>query len=202
VIFFGWRVALEYVSVDALGAKVCTTAPTAEIKGFYIGANDNRVYIGEHRSDHIHRIAEIPRSGIVRLYLGKGAEDLLCPWSLDSFTVNPATIAAKKKVTGTVALKGVAPAMDELKTVKGHQQGIVVDLSSSSPAAVSVPAEMLIPAGRSAKTFTITAHSAGETPTTVITASTHGAVKTATLTVTVTKPKRKPSSGSSGNGEN
>jgi hypothetical protein len=192
IIFIPWRAALEAASVAALDTKVCTTAPTDEIKGLYIGANNDRVYLGE--TGDVHRIAEIPRNQITRVYVGKGAQNLACLWSLQSITVNPKAVVAGTKVTGTVALKGIAPAIDELEprgakerggepTKEKRDEGVVITVSSSNPAAVVVPPKVLILDGHSVETFTITTKRRGKTPTAVIIASTHGAVKTATLTV-------------------
>ena len=48
------------------------------IDGLFIGENDEGIYIGEDREES-PRIAQIPRSEVVRMFLGEGASGATCP---------------------------------------------------------------------------------------------------------------------------
>jgi hypothetical protein len=173
LIFIPWRVALEAASVDSLNATLCVTESSKNISGLFIGANDNRVYLGERgEMGNLHRIAEIPRTKVERLYVGKNALDTACPVSLDSVTL-PSKIAADTTTIGTVALKGIAPA-----------EGVDITLSSSSDDAQLSPSTVSIKKEESSGYFTLTQT---VQPTTevvvVVSATSHGVTKSASVTV-------------------
>jgi hypothetical protein len=182
LIFVPWRVALERASIDSLSALVCTTDSSNNTIGLFIGANGERVYIGEKLKPH--RIAEIPRSEIKRLYIGASAEEVPCPSSLDSFTLNPAQVRAGSVATGTVRLKGRAP-----------DGGMAVILTSSNPSVALLQRphgkvqkgeiRIKIRKDRGTAFFPInTDSSVDQMKTVVISAFSKGVTKTASLKVT------------------
>ena len=80
LIFVPWRMALEWFSLEGLDVNVCTTGtPSESFEGLFIGENESSVYVGETEGDS-PRIAEIPRTEIRRIFLGKGARDIACTW--------------------------------------------------------------------------------------------------------------------------
>ena len=92
--------------------------------------------------------------------------------ALAALALNPAIVVGGSSSTGTVSLTGPAPA-----------NGALVTLSSSKPTRASVPPNVMVAAGSSSKTFTVTT-TAGKTDTSVtISASYAGVMKIATLTV-------------------
>ena len=176
VVFVLWRGALEAASLDALGARVCANKQTDAITGLFVGANNERVYVGEHADPH--RIAEIPRSEIKRVYLGTGAERTPCPVSLDSITLNPSKVEGGHTATATVALAGIAP---DLET--GSDEGLLLTLSSDDEAA-TVPPTVIVRKGASWISFPVTTKSVEADTTLTISASSNGLTKTAPLMVT------------------
>ncbi|WP_309678930.1 hypothetical protein [Polaromonas sp.] len=67
------------------------------------------------------------------------------PTTLASFKVSPLSVAGGTPATGTVTLPSAAPA-----------GGISVSLTSNLPGAATVPASVLVPAGASSASFTVT----------------------------------------------
>lgn len=96
------------------------------------------------------------------------------PASLTSVSLSPASLIGLfggAPATGTVTLSGPAP------------DGTLINLTSSSPSAMSVPATVAVPSGSTTATFTVTAmHVAADTPVTV-SAVLGGTTSTGTLTV-------------------
>jgi hypothetical protein len=78
---------------------------------------------------------------------------------------------------GTVTLTGAAPS-----------GGAVVTLSSSNTAVASVPASVMVAAGATSATFTISTQTVAASTSATITAAYGGLSKTATLTVTAQPP--------------
>jgi chitodextrinase len=95
---------------------------------------------------------------------------------LTALTINPTTVQAPTTSTGTVTLNGTAPA-----------GGIAIALTSSDTRKATVPSTVVVPAGATTATFTITTLTAqlggGNNPVT-ITASFGGVSKTVTLIIT------------------
>jgi len=98
----------------------------------------------------------------------------LTPVAVSSVVLSPTTTKGGNTTTGNVVnINAPAPA-----------GGMVVSLSSSNPAAASVPGTVTVPAGAAYVKFTITSVSApGSTPVT-ISGSCGGVTKTAVLTLT------------------
>lgn len=87
---------------------------------------------------------------------------------LDSLGFSPALVLGGQPITGTVNLKLPAPA-----------GGVVVNLSSASPAIASVPASVTVAAGSTQKTFTVTTTKPANDTSVTITATSHGGSKSA-----------------------
>jgi len=96
------------------------------------------------------------------------------PPVVSSVTLNPTSVTGGSSSTGTVALTGAAPA-----------NGATVNLSSSNNTSAQVPSSVLVPAGSTSVTFTVTT-AAVATVTTVSVTATYGASVSATLTVNPT----------------
>jgi hypothetical protein len=95
------------------------------------------------------------------------------PVTLSSATVSPVSVTGGTAATGTVKINGAAPSA-----------GVTVTLASANPAVASVPASVVVPAGATTATFTVTTHTViASTPVTL--AATYKAVtKSPVLTVT------------------
>jgi len=91
---------------------------------------------------------------------------------LSSVTLNPSTLRGGASSTGTVALTGPAPA-----------GGVVVKLTSSKTSVATVPASITIAAGKSSATFTVPTKTVSANTSVVVSASSNGVTKTATLSV-------------------
>ncbi len=101
--------------------------------------------------------------------------DVLTPTPVN-LVINPSTVPGGSPSTGTVTLNGPAPA-----------GGVVVALSSSNPAAASVPGSVTVNQGTTNRSFTITTFAvAGQTVVT-ITATVGATSVNATITVTSAK---------------
>lgn len=87
-------------------------------------------------------------------------------------TFSPATVGYGQTTTGTITLNGNSPA-----------GGFTVSLQSNDPAAVPVPASVLVSAGASSQTFTVTAGAVTSTTSVTLTATTGSTSATAMLTV-------------------
>jgi hypothetical protein len=98
------------------------------------------------------------------------------PAALAALSLNPSTVASGGTSTGTVALNGAAAGA-----------GAVVQLSSSSPSAATVPSSVAISAGSTSATFTVSAKLVNSA-TATISATYAGVTKTAVLTI---KKKRR-----------
>ena len=97
------------------------------------------------------------------------------PQSVQSVTITPTSLVggSQSSVVGTITLTGNAPA-----------GGAKVTLSSSSTAAATVPASVIIPAGTTSATFTINHLLVTASKTVTIKATYGGVTSSATLTVT------------------
>jgi len=94
--------------------------------------------------------------------------------SLSSLTLNPATVeGGSQPSTGTVTLSAAAPA-----------GGAQVALSSSDSATAQVPPSVVVPAGATSTTFTVTTSAVAASTSVTISASFGGVSQTASLTVT------------------
>ena len=91
---------------------------------------------------------------------------------LSSLTLNPSTLRGGAASTGTVTLTGPAPA-----------GGVVVTLTSSKTSVATVAASVTVAAGKSSATFTVSTKAVSANTSVVISASSNGATKTATLSV-------------------
>ena len=94
------------------------------------------------------------------------------PPILSSLTLKPTSVIGGATATGTVTLSGAAPA-----------GGAVVALSSSNTAAATVPGSVLVSAGTTSKSFTVTTQTVGTSTAVTISATYGGTTKTATETV-------------------
>ena len=93
------------------------------------------------------------------------------PASLSAVSLNPVSVIGGISSAGTITLTGAAPT-----------GGLIVSLSSSSPAA-AVPASVTIAAGATSAGFTATTTAVTVSTGVTITAAAGGVVRTATLTV-------------------
>jgi Domain of unknown function (DUF4082)/Bacterial Ig-like domain len=98
------------------------------------------------------------------------------PTSLSTVTLNPTSVIGSNSSTATVALTQAAPT-----------GGVVVSLSSVSPAVASVPASVTVGAGSTSATFIVTTSAVSASTGVAITA-TYGVSRSATLTVNPPTP--------------
>ena len=94
------------------------------------------------------------------------------PASLSALSVNPSSVTGGALAQGTVTLTSAPTG------------GLVVSLSSSSPAAAAVPASVSVAQGATNATFTIPTSAVTTSTPVTITASAGGVTRTAALTVT------------------
>jgi hypothetical protein len=92
--------------------------------------------------------------------------------TMAALALNPAIVVGGSSSTGTVTLTGPAPA-----------NGARATLTSSMPTRASVPASVVVPAGSSSQTFTVTTTAVRRDMNVTISASYAGITQTATLTV-------------------
>src|SRR6266576_2936252 len=92
--------------------------------------------------------------------------------TLSSLTLNPTSVTGGSPSTGTVTLSGPAPA-----------GGATVSLSSGNNAAATVPTSVIVAAGASSATFTVSTSAVATSTPVTISASYTGTTKTASLTV-------------------
>jgi hypothetical protein len=95
--------------------------------------------------------------------------------SLSSVSVTPASVTGGSAATGTVAFNGVT-------------NGATVQLSSSDPAVVQVPAETVVNGGASSGAFAVTTSAVSASTTITLTATWFAVSQTTTLTVTPGAP--------------
>jgi hypothetical protein len=95
--------------------------------------------------------------------------------SLSSVSVTPASMTGGSPATGTVQFNGTPDAA-------------VVQLSSSDPSVLQVPATALVPRGRSSGAFAVTTSPVTATTTATITANWFGIIRTTTVTITPGAP--------------
>jgi hypothetical protein len=93
--------------------------------------------------------------------------------ALATLTLNPTSVKGGTSATGTVTLTAPAPS-----------GGVVVALSSTKPALASVPASILVAAGTTSKSFSVTTAPTRKNASATISASYAGVTKTATISVT------------------
>ena len=93
--------------------------------------------------------------------------------ALATLSLNPTSVKGGTPATGTVTLSSPAPS-----------GGVIVALSSTKPSLASVPASILVAAGTTSKSFTVTTASTKKNASATISASYAGVTKTATLSVT------------------
>jgi hypothetical protein len=92
--------------------------------------------------------------------------------ALSSLSLNPSAVIGGSPSTGTVTLTSAAPS-----------GGVTVALTSSNTALAKVPASVLIPAGTTSATFSVTTFATKRNASVTITASYSSVSKTAALTV-------------------
>ena len=97
--------------------------------------------------------------------------------ALSAIALSPSTTSGGSASTATVTLTAAAPS-----------GGVLVSLTSSNPAAASVPASLTVPAGATSATTSVATSAVGSTTTSVISASYNGLTRSATLTVTAPAP--------------
>jgi len=96
------------------------------------------------------------------------------PATIQSLTVSPTTVVggSQTAVTGTVSLSGIAASI-----------GDIVSLTSSNPAAASVPSSATVTGSSGSATFAVTTYSVTSSQAVTLTATFNGISKTASLTV-------------------
>jgi hypothetical protein len=92
--------------------------------------------------------------------------------TLTSLTLNPSTVTGGTSSTGTVTVNGAAPS-----------GGLVVSLATDSTAA-SPPSSVIVPAGATSATFSVTTAAVSSTTMVTLTATAAGSSRTVGLTVT------------------
>lgn len=95
--------------------------------------------------------------------------------SLSSVSVTPSSLTGGTPATGTV-------------TFTGATDGAAVQLSSSNPAVVQVPSEVVVNGGAASGAFAVTTSAVGATTTATITAAWFAVTRTTTLTLTPGAP--------------
>lgn len=98
--------------------------------------------------------------------------DPSAPAALAALGLSPASVVGGASSIGTVALTAPAPS-----------GGAVVRLSTSNRSLTSVPATMVVPAGATAQTFTVTTAKSGRSTSATISAAYAGVTRSATITV-------------------
>jgi len=104
-------------------------------------------------------------------FVSTTASVVLSPMGPASISLDPASVKATGKATGTITLTGPAPA-----------GGLVIDLSSNNRAA-NVPGNVKLAAGALTATFVVTTHVVGLSAPCTITAKYGSVLQTGTLTV-------------------
>ncbi|MBX6342680.1 MAG: hypothetical protein IRY97_09500 [Thermomicrobiaceae bacterium] len=92
--------------------------------------------------------------------------------SLSTVTVSPTDVVGGDVATGTVTLTGAAPA-----------EGVTVTLSSDNTAAATVPPSVVVPAGATRATFTVTTNAVSTSQSAVLIGTAGGVTAHAVLTV-------------------
>jgi len=98
--------------------------------------------------------------------------DPSAPAALAALGLSPASVVGGASSIGTVALTAPAPS-----------GGAVVRLSTSNRSLTSVPATIVVPAGATAQTFTVTTAKSGRSTSATISAAYAGVTRSATITV-------------------
>ena len=109
----------------------------------------------------------------IRRFTPQSSSPPPAPAALSALSMSPASVAGGTAAQGTVTLTAAAPA-----------GGFPVALSSSSPAAASVPASVAVAQGATSAGFTVTTSAVTASTPVTITASAGSVTRTATLTVT------------------
>jgi uncharacterized repeat protein (TIGR03803 family) len=94
--------------------------------------------------------------------------------TLSSLTLNPTSVSGGNSSTGTVTLSGSAPS-----------GGKVVTLSSANTSIATVPSSVTVSAGKNIANFTVRTKTVNSNASALISATSGGATKSATLAVTV-----------------
>jgi hypothetical protein len=92
--------------------------------------------------------------------------------NLSTLTLSPTTVVGGGSSTGTVTLTAVAPT-----------GGATVNLSSSNTSLATVPSSVLVAAGTTSKTFTVTTKTTKKPSSATITASRNGVTRSASLSI-------------------
>jgi hypothetical protein len=99
------------------------------------------------------------------------------PPTLSSLTLNPANVFGGQSSTGTVTLTGAAPA-----------GGAIVALSSNNTTVARVPSSVMVAAGATSATFTVSTSAVASSTTVTISGTYGGATRSASLTVAPAPP--------------
>jgi hypothetical protein len=97
----------------------------------------------------------------------------ILPPNVVGISLNPTTVSGGTNSTATVTISRPAPT-----------GGVLVQISSSAVGVANVPTSVLVPAGQTQASFTITTHAVFGTPTATIKATTNGNSVSAVLIVT------------------
>jgi len=119
-------------------------------------------------------VAAVTTASITAAYGGvnKTAALVVQPPALAALTLSPSTVVGGSTSTGTVTLTGPAP-----------NGGIVIALASNKPTKATVPANVMVAAGKTFATFTVTTVTVTSGTSVTISGSYGGVTKNATLTV-------------------
>lgn len=134
------------------------------------GQYDSPLAVGQSFTDSVNgiKITSLSKTTTVPAAL---SVSVTFTTNLNTLALNPSPVVGGNTITGTVTLNAPAPTM-----------GATVTLSDNL-AATTLPASVLIPAGTTSKTFTITTTSVAASQSGIVTASYRGINKTAPLSV-------------------
>jgi hypothetical protein len=121
--------------------------------------------------------ADFNRDGLMDLAAGTGSGISILlqnvpVQTIASLSLSPATVLGGNSVTGTVTLSGPAPT-----------GGVLINLSSSNPAAATVPGSVTVSAGATSATFTVASVPVAADTSVTISATSGTSTKNAALTV-------------------
>jgi fibronectin type 3 domain-containing protein len=172
VIDITWTASTDNVGVS--GYKVFRDGGATEIATVSTGTSfsDTGLAVG---STHSYQVSAFDAANNQSAKSTSASATTQVTGALVSLTLNPTTVTAPAPSTGTVTLSGAAPA-----------GGLSITLTSSNTAKATVPPSVLVPAGATTATFTVTSRTGslggGQNPVT-ITATLAGTGRTAILNI-------------------
>lgn len=172
VIDIAWAASTDNIGVT--GYKVFRDGGATEIATVSTGTSfsDTGLAVG---STHSYTVSAFDAANNQSAKSASVSATTQVTGALVSLSLNPTTVTAPAPSTGTVTLSGAAPA-----------GGLSITLTSSNTAKATVPPTVLVPAGATTATFTVTSRTGslggGSNPVT-ITATLAGTGRTAVLNI-------------------